>query len=278
MKQILLFWVLLPLLLHAQKDPDSSKLRLPQGLKENLKSILPNVQPAVNPMNNQHAYRTLPWLHRFLDTASEQSINRFLSEGNDSILQLTQYETMSARHAYSRDNPRSTNDKDGDGTQSIESGGGDCDDLDNDSYRGNPERCSGYRVFSTWGKKYIIINKYHDEDCDPTTVAGAKPDGDEDGDKQICFSCLNYSPRIPVGSDPAQVAIIPTPSAISLGNPNRSYTVRGYDCDDHNPALIRASQICIDARTIAVCENGKWRYYPCIRCVRQPNGSGVVME
>jgi hypothetical protein len=74
------------------------------------------------------------------------------------------------------------------------------------------------------------------------------------------------------------VVVIPTVSAISLGNPGRTYTVRGWDCDDHNPALTKTSQICINETTIAVCENGKWKLYPCRKCVTQPNGTGVVVE
>jgi hypothetical protein len=276
MKKILLVAALIPVMASAQKTPDSSKLQLPQPVKEKIKSILPNVNQVINPSNNQHAYRVLPWVHRFLDTASAASINRFLRETTDSTLQLLQYESITARHSYFLENPYSPNDKDGDGVRSIESGGADCDDLNNNTFPGNNEQCEGYFIFTAYEKKYILINRYQDEDCDYATVAGPSPDGDEDHDKQICNTCINYSGRIPSGTD--RVAVVPTLSAISLGNPNRNYTIRGYDCDDHNYSLIRASQICIDERTIAVCENGKWRYYPCQKCVTQPNGTGVVVE
>jgi hypothetical protein len=275
MKQLLLFLILLPVFLRAQNNPDSNKLKVTEGLKEKVKSILPNLQ-VVRPLNAQNAYRTLPWLHRFLDTASATSISRFLTEGNDSTLQLVHYETMTARHAYFMGEAASDPDKDGDGFRSISVGGNDCDDLDNNNYPGNAERCQGYYIFTAWEKKYIIIAKYHDEDCSPGTIAGAAPDGDDDRDNQVSCSCLNYASEIPAGY--GQVAIAPTISAIMLGNPNRRYTIRGFDCDDHNPALIRVSQVCRDERTIAVCENGKWRNYPCRRCVTQPNGSGVVVE
>lgn len=275
MKVQLLLLFFLPGLIQAQKISDLKKV-VPSVISKVLPGVhQPNLEQVINPTPGPNDYRTLPWLHQFLDTASVSSVYKFLKETNDSVLQLVHYETMSVLHAINYSPPGT--DKDRDGHTSAESGGDDCDDLDGNCHPGNPETCSGYRLFDAWKKKYIIIYKYHDEDCNPCTVTGYPPDGDMDGDKIICSSCLNYSARSPIGC-PYDLAIVPTVSAISLSNPLRAFTIRGGDCDDHNPALGRASQICIDKRTVAVCENGEWKYYPCTKCVVQPNGTGVVAE
>ena len=273
MRKLLLIVFLVPSFLQAQND--SSKLSIPQLLKEKVKSILQS-PGVVIPVNNKYAYQTLPWLHKFLDTASGSSIDKFLAETEDSILQMVYFESIVAKRANTKDNPYSINDKDGDGTASIAAGGTDCDDLDRNTYRGNPEKCEGYFIFEGWQKKYIMINRYHDEDCNPCSISGYRPDGDKDMDGQVCFTCSNYSTNIPMGCD--QVSTMPTTSKFLMGDPTRRYTTRGWDCDDRNPAIIRASQVCIDEKTIAVCENGKWKYYPCRKCVTQPNGIGVVVD
>jgi len=54
-------------------------------------------------------------------------------------------------------------DADGDGHNSIASGGDDCDDLDASRYPGNPE---------------VPDERGHDEDCDPTTYGCIDRDGD----------------------------------------------------------------------------------------------------
>jgi len=63
-------------------------------------------------------------------------------------------------------------DPDGDGHDSIRTGGDDCDDNDANRYPGNSEICD---------------DNGHDEDCDPTTV-GSK---DSDGDGYTDIKCYN---------------------------------------------------------------------------------------
>ena len=62
-------------------------------------------------------------------------------------------------------------DADGDGHDSIDCGGDDCDDADELNYPGNVEVCDD-----------------HDEDCDPTTLG---IDGDGDSDGHLRLECCN---------------------------------------------------------------------------------------
>ncbi|NOY92940.1 MAG: hypothetical protein GXP55_17285 [Deltaproteobacteria bacterium] len=62
-------------------------------------------------------------------------------------------------------------DADGDGHDSVDCGGDDCDDADANRYPGNVEVCDG-----------------HDEDCDPTTLGS---DGDGDADGHLRLTCCN---------------------------------------------------------------------------------------
>lgn len=68
-----------------------------------------------------------------------------------------------------------TRDEDGDGSQSLETGGDDCDDQDPGRYPGAPEICDLH------GK---------DEDCDFTTVGSR----DADGDGHVDQACFNWGP------------------------------------------------------------------------------------
>lgn len=61
-------------------------------------------------------------------------------------------------------------DADGDGHESIDCGGDDCDDADPDRYPGNPERCDD-----------------RDQDCVDSTLAGT--DGDADADGFVSSAC-----------------------------------------------------------------------------------------
>lgn len=61
-------------------------------------------------------------------------------------------------------------DADGDGHESTDCGGDDCDDADADRYPGNAERCDD-----------------RDQDCDDGTLAG--PGGDADGDGYVSSAC-----------------------------------------------------------------------------------------
>jgi len=67
-------------------------------------------------------------------------------------------------------------DADGDGRDSIECGGDDCDDNDRNRFPGNVEVCDAE-------------NK--DEDCDPSTFG----DRDVDGDGFVDRACCNFQPN-----------------------------------------------------------------------------------
>ncbi|UJR84342.1 MopE-related protein [Sandaracinus amylolyticus] len=58
-------------------------------------------------------------------------------------------------------------DADGDGSESTDCGGDDCDDANDQRFPGNSERCDAEGL---------------DEDCDPTTLAGDEGDLDDDGE------------------------------------------------------------------------------------------------
>ncbi len=68
-------------------------------------------------------------------------------------------------------------DRDGDGARDAACGGDDCDDTDPERFAGNVEVCDA---------------SAHDEDCDPSTVAGAG-EGDVDADGFVSAACCNGS-------------------------------------------------------------------------------------
>lgn len=294
MKTLVAILFLYPPFLLSQ--PNSPQLNTRDSINVNT-LVFQKAKNKIGDLKNTHTantYFTLPWLHRFLDTASDASIKRFLMEQTDSVLQLVNYESITAMHTFIQDNPYSATDQDGDNhlRNDGNSRGDDCDDLNPMAFPGNGEKCEGYGVMQMWSRRYLFLYKYHDEDCIAYTVAPRERlshdliEGDKDGDGEIDCHCLNYSESSYIGfaqrSDTITanlgIALYQTDPAIALGNPKRAYTVRGVDCNDINPAIKLKSQICINATTVAVCENGKWRYYPCRRCVVQPNETGVVVE
>ena len=196
-------------------------------------------------------------------------------------------------------------DADGDGVDSVECGGNDCDDNDPNRFPGNAEVCDAAG---------------HDEDCDPTTLG---PDLDGDGYTSIDCCNLDEVGTLICGADCEDTEPFIGPDGIeacdgvdndcdglideSGGSPswpdndNDGYgdpsgpTMKvcpgdpGFspfknDCDDTNPAIVPGSVQCNSATTATddylLCQNdgawsaaslcpNKWLCYP------QPNGTGV---
>ena len=111
-------------------------------------------------------------------------------------------------------------DRDGDGFQDAACGGTDCDDADPTAYPGNTEVCDA---------------RGHDEDCDPTTLAGAE--GDVDGDSYESAACCNAQAdgSLACGDDCNDALSSVHPGVVDGCN------LTDDDCDgavDENPAQI----------------------------------------
>jgi len=229
-------------------------------------------------------YNVMPsylYPHSFLDTASGASILEFINKTPDSVLQIIEDIGEAVMRDYYQQNRQSENDADGDGHRSIESGGDDCDDFDRDRFPGRAERCNGY----TWApyngvEKYLLLWRLHDEDCDPTTIDQNQTgyDGDMDGDGQIFCKCVNENR----GNYPSPTQIISSTGHVLNVSPSKTHPGKvvysGVDCDDNNPVIGRNAQTCVGEDSVRVCANGEWITLKCKKCVKQPNGTGVVVE
>lgn len=288
--------LLIPFQLLAQTDP--------------VKKVLSDIKNTINIPDNKTAeqtkttfvpqtafYRVIPSLHGFLDTASSGSIQQWINDTPDSILRLVENESETELDNFYSHNYREFKDKDGDGHSSFEAGGNDCNDLNPWMYPGNPEKCWGFLLIGRFtplsageasyvGLPILIMHRSLNEDCNPCSVSGysASPishdgyyDGDKDGDGQPSCSCTNYSltSSSTVGC-PTSYAQVPN-SFDKFGNISR-YIIRGPDCDDQNPAIIRGAQQCLNDKSVKVCENGAWKIYNTHKCIVQPNGTGILLE
>ncbi len=156
-------------------------------------------------------------------------------------------------------------DRDSDGVRALSCGGSDCDDHDRFTYPGNPELCAGTLPDGRSAAD-------HDEDCNPCTVAGLSPDGDDDHDGFVAGRCRNHvrSPGAPIGCDLRNVGYDAT-----------SGWVLAKDCDDTNMAVVPNAQICADAHNVRICSSmvaGSFVLASCpagTTCLAQPNSLGV---
>jgi hypothetical protein len=172
---------------------------------------------------------------------------------------------------------QTTCDSDGDGHLSVACGGDDCDDTDSVRYPGNLERCAGRLIGGRRAAK-------HDEDCNPCTVQGSRPDGDSDWDLVPAASCVNTWGASTPSSGPSGCDL----NLVRL-DPEQRRTL-GADCDDKLRAIVPGSQSCMeDPKLIRVClasgvaGSGKnasdWDIQKCVgHCEPQPNGTGVCMD
>jgi len=278
--------LVLPLLLFAFQlyaQPADSLKKITQVSKNDLISIFNKAIPQTAVITQSEYYKTIPTLTRFLDTASSNSIMKFINETSDSILRLVEMESESAIEKFCSEHYTDSADKDGDGRRSIAAGGNDCNDLNPAVYPEHAEVCSGYIIMSgipgraQLKRPLIFLYRYLNEDCDPMTISmNENWDADEDHDGSVSCSCTNYtsygqlSPPNTVGN-----ILVPSPSYIKgIGK----FMWRGPDCDDHNTAIVTTSQQCLGEGAIRVCENGSWKIYSCKKCVVQPNGTGTVTE
>ncbi len=128
-------------------------------------------------------------------------------------------------------------DRDGDGHDSIASGGDDCNDNDRNRYPGNVEVCDA---------------RNHDEDCDPMTFGRR----DEDRDGEVDSRCCNIS------SGRGGVRNCGT----DCDDSKRAIQPASQVCDGERVAICGAG----GSYTRANCPNSTI-------CVAQPNGTGVCM-
>jgi len=169
-------------------------------------------------------------------------------------------------------------DADRDGQNSVACGGADCDDNDAYRYRGNPERCEGSlpdgRAAAT-----------HDEDCDPCTVTGQRPDGDRDFDLIPSSACSNPWPaNMPASAQPVgcdlNLVRIDTGARRTLGadcDDTKRAIVPGSQVCDSNPVLMR---VCLDKGVVGPDKSASdWDVRKCAgHCVPQPNGTGICVN
>jgi hypothetical protein len=290
--KFLLSFLLISFQLLAQTDP--SKKTIPEKtmpVLQNIPNIPANksvVQTAILPQTI--FYWVIPTLHRFLDTASLGSIKNLINDTPDSILRLVENESEAALANFISQNYTDVNNKDGDGQRSSAAGGADCNDLNPWVQPGVNENCSGFLLIGRTnylslgtvrysGPPILIIHRFLDEDCNPCTISGSAilSDGDEDGDGQVSCSCTNYSltERLVPG---CPIIYAQSPYSYDHNGDISRYIIRGPDCDDHNPAIIRGAQQCLNDKSVKVCENGAWKIYNSHKCVVQPNGTGILLE
>jgi len=195
-------------------------------------------------------------------------------------------------------------DADGDGVESIEAGGADCDDTDPNRYPGNQE------VSDVDG---------HDEDCDPMTYAGT--DLDQDGyvsdryynttpsgyriggqdcddtapdvhptEAEMCNGIDdNCNGRVDEGMP--QFMLYPDADADGFGKagvgpillclPSPGLAANANDCDDSDAAVFPGSSACNGKGGVSYCaSSGEMKTGACETgsyCMSQPSGSGVCV-
>jgi len=193
--------------------------------------------------------------------------------------------------------PCTNPDADGDGADSIECGGDDCDDNDARRYPGAVEVCDADQL---------------DEDCNPATGG----DKDTDGDGFVDELCCNDGGTCGTDCDDDNASISPMATEVCNNEDDNcdgafdeglvmpfwsdndsdgfgtqwvgdlcvqdgaGLARRAGDCDDGNPAIVPGSMVCGQLpEDVLVCESdGTFRYDACAAthtCYIQPNATGV---
>ena len=141
------------------------------------------------------------------------------------------------------DRPR---DQDGDGVDSVECGGSDCNDDDLNTFPLNPEVCDA---------------EGHDEDCDPATYGHRDLDGDSEDD----IRCFN---RVVDGTIIRGTDYDDSSSAVRQGS---------MICDGPDAVVIIGGAL---SSAAPVFRNWQPEILPCptgTKCVVQPNRTGICM-
>jgi hypothetical protein len=218
-------------------------------------------------------------LNHLFTVVNEEEIKQYIQSLPFEKQFIIQTETQDAMRTYFiAHSGKTDNDKDGDGFIGTYAGGNDGDDFSNFSYPGKAELCNGINIFNLGGLRLVWIYALGDEDCDLLTVKLEETyDGDEDGDGIINCNCKNLS-EIPPWFTITKWSSI-TYSEFNLPNKmHYRYVVSGIDCDDKNPNIGKEGQKCISPTKVGMCVGGGWKTFDCIKCVTQPNGSGLVVE
>ena len=219
----------------------------------------------------------------------------------DGLLVVLLLPLLSASVCTSDSDPCAVRDKDGDGEDSIECGGPDCNDNSRAIRASGTEICDPSNV---------------DEDCDVTTFG----DRDVDGDGFVDAECCNQDAGgdVRCGTDCNDVQAGTHPSSVETCNEVDDdcdqhvdegvgaslfadedhdgygagaavagcFAVPGFsylnnDCDDTNPAIVPGEMKCLNATDYEICTNGAWSIkMTCpaqTTCRSQPNGTGVCI-
>ena len=197
-------------------------------------------------------------------------------------------------------------DGDGDGHESIETGGDDCDDADPQRYPGNVEVCdvSGHDEdcdFSTFGNRDTDQDGFIDDACYNTWPDGTEVGGDDCADQRRTIhpiateACDGFDNNCD-GAVDEYVSVMayedwdldghgdPAAGPVNVCPDTAGYSTLPNDCDDGNPAIQPGAIVCsgdsADGYSYCASDGQMVLGLSCATdsvCVAQDNGTGVCI-
>lgn len=197
-------------------------------------------------------------------------------------------------------------DMDGDGHNSLDCGGDDCDDYDVKRYPGNVELCDAVDRdedcdYTTFGERDADGDGFWDDRCQNVYPDGQTSSIGEDCDDSkrsihpiATEACNGIDDNCDGGIDwEAQVFQYGDYDLDGYGDPGDApmkvcpgtagFSVLSNDCDDGNPAIGPGDQVCIEGapEALLVCgSDGQWLPSTCPvdqQCAMQNNGTGLCV-